>query len=114
MPELPEVERARALLERAALGRRVVAVDDTDTFVCRPHPPGEIAEALEGATLVSAHRRGKAMWVETDGEAVLGLHLGMAGRIVIDTPRRATRPTAPRPAATGRRPPTRAAGTASR
>ncbi|MBA3861554.1 MAG: formamidopyrimidine-DNA glycosylase, partial [Solirubrobacterales bacterium] len=85
MPELPEVERARALLERATLGRRIAAVDDTDTFVCRPHRPGEIAEALEGATLVSAHRRGKAMWwVETDGEAVLGLHLGMAGRIVVD------------------------------
>ncbi len=84
MPELPEVERARALLERAALGRRITAVDDCDEWVCRPHRPGEIAEALEGATLVSAHRRGKAMWVETDGEAVLGLHLGMAGRIVVD------------------------------
>jgi formamidopyrimidine-DNA glycosylase len=84
MPELPEVERARALLERAALGRRITAVDDCDEWVCRPHRPGEIAGALEGATLVSAHRRGKAMWVETDREAVLGLHLGMAGRIVVD------------------------------
>lgn len=84
MPELPEVERARALLERAALGRRIVAVDDSDEWVCRPHSPGEIAGALEDATLVSAHRRGKAMWVETDREAVLGLHLGMAGRLVVD------------------------------
>jgi formamidopyrimidine-DNA glycosylase len=84
MPELPDVERARALLERAALGRRISAVDDCDEWVCRPHRPGEIAGALEGATLVSAHRRGKAMWVETDREAVLGLHLGMAGRIVVD------------------------------
>lgn len=84
MPELPEVERARALVERAALGRRIAAVDDTDTFVCRPHRPGEIAAALEGATLVSAHRRGKAMWVQTDADVVLGLHLGMAGRLVVD------------------------------
>lgn len=84
MPELPEVERARALLERAALGRRITAVDDTDTFVCRPHRPGEIAAALEGATLVAAHRRGKAMWVQTDADVVLGLHLGMAGRLVVD------------------------------
>ena len=84
MPELPEVERARALLERAALGRPIAAVDDTDTFVCRPHRPGELAAALEGATLVVAHRRGKAMWVDTDADVVLGLHLGMAGRVVVD------------------------------
>lgn len=84
MPELPEVERARQVLESRALGRRIVAVDDSDSYVCRPHSPGEIAGALAGATLASAHRRGKSMWLETDGGPVLGLHLGMAGRIAID------------------------------
>ena len=84
MPELPEVERARALIERAALGRRIAEVDDADTYVCRPHAPGEIADVLTGATLVAAHRRGKSMWVETDRGPVLGLHLGMAGRIIVD------------------------------
>jgi formamidopyrimidine-DNA glycosylase len=84
MPELPEVERARALIEAGALGRRIIAVDDHDTYVCRPHAPGEIAGALTGAMLTAAHRRGKSMWVETDRGVVLGLHLGMAGRIVVD------------------------------
>ncbi|HEU4571404.1 MAG TPA: DNA-formamidopyrimidine glycosylase family protein [Candidatus Limnocylindrales bacterium] len=84
MPELPEVERARALIEERALGRRIAAVDDTDTYVCRPHAPGELASALVGQTLTEAHRIGKAMWVETDGGPTLGLHLGMAGRIVVD------------------------------
>jgi formamidopyrimidine-DNA glycosylase len=85
VPELPEVERARALIEARALGRRIAAVDDSDAYVCRPHQPGEIASALAGATLVAAHRRGKTMWVDTDGDGpVLGLHLGMAGRIVVD------------------------------
>jgi formamidopyrimidine-DNA glycosylase len=84
MPELPEVERARALIERRALGRRIVAVDDSDTYVCRPHAPGEIAAVLTGRTLTEAHRRGKTMWLETGGGPVLGLHLGMAGRIVVD------------------------------
>jgi formamidopyrimidine-DNA glycosylase len=84
MPELPEAERARQQIERA-LGREIVAVDDRDTYVCRPHAPGEIASALVGRRLVSAHRRGKFLWVETDdGGPDLGLHLGMAGRIVID------------------------------
>ncbi len=84
MPELPEVEAARALIAARALGRRIAAVDDSDAYVCRPHAPGEIATALSGRTLTAAHRRGKTMWVDTDGGPVLGLHLGMAGRIVID------------------------------
>lgn len=84
MPELPEVERARSLIAQAALGRRIEAVDDGDEWVCRPHAPGEISHALTGAKLTAAHRRGKAMWVETDADVVLGLHLGMAGRVVVD------------------------------
>ncbi len=84
MPELPEVERARALIAERALGRRIAAVDDTDTYVCRPHAPGELAEALVGRTLTEAHRIGKSMWLDTDGGPVLGLHLGMAGRILVD------------------------------
>jgi formamidopyrimidine-DNA glycosylase len=84
MPELPEVERARALIEREALGRTIARVDDSDTWVCRPHAPGEIDTALAGATLFAAGRRGKAMWIEFDSGPDLGLHLGMAGRIVVD------------------------------
>ena len=85
MPELPEVERARALIEELGLRRRIADVDDSDEYVCRPHARGELASALVGRELVAAHRIGKSMWVETDGDAPdLGLHLGMAGRIVID------------------------------
>jgi formamidopyrimidine-DNA glycosylase len=83
MPELPEAERARRTLE-SALGRRIAAVDDRDAYVCRPHSPGELADALTGHTLASAHRRGKFMWLETEDGPALGLHLGMAGRIVVD------------------------------
>ena len=85
MPELPEAERARATLE-SVLGRRVAAVDDSDTYVCRPHPPGEIAAALVGHTFASAHRRGKFLWLETEDGPTLGLHLGMAGAIALDGP----------------------------
>jgi formamidopyrimidine-DNA glycosylase len=85
MPELPEVERARSLIERLALNRTIAEVDDADTYVCRPHAPGEIADALVGRQLVAVGRRGKTMWCETSGDGpVLGLHLGMAGRIVVD------------------------------
>ena len=85
MPELPEVESARSVIERKGLRRRIADVDDTDTFVCRPHPPGEIRHALLGGEFVAAMRRGKSMWLETDpGSGVtLGIHLGMSGKIVI-------------------------------
>lgn len=85
MPELPEAERARALIERRALNRRIAEVDDADTYVCRPYSPGQIADALRGRRLVAAHRRGKSMWCETDDDGpVLFLHLGMAGHIAMD------------------------------
>src|SRR5437588_4174156 len=83
VPELPEAERARIALE-STLGRRIASVDDQDTYVCRPHPPGEIASALVGHTPSSAHRRGKFLWLETEDGPTLGLHLGMSGEIVID------------------------------
>src|SRR5215210_3035501 len=86
MPELPEAERARLQIERA-LDREIVAVDDSDTYVCRPHAPGDIAAGLVGRRLTSAHRRGKFLWAETEDDGPeLGLHLGMAGHIVIDEP----------------------------
>jgi len=87
MPELPEVESARAVLERAALERRIVDVDDSDTFVTRPHVPGQLRSALLGRRLTAAHRQGKSMWCDTSaGGPVLGIHLGMSGKIVIADP----------------------------
>nr|WP_232531404.1 DNA-formamidopyrimidine glycosylase family protein [Microlunatus antarcticus] len=87
---MPEVESARATIEAAALHRRITEVDDTDTYECRPHPPGEIRAALLGRSLTAAHRRGKSMWCDTSGVGrsrtpgpTLGLHLGMSGRILV-------------------------------
>jgi formamidopyrimidine-DNA glycosylase len=83
MPELPEAERARRQLERV-VGREIVAVDDSDAYVCRPHAPGEMGAALVGHHLTDTHRRGKFLWAETDGGPQLGLHLGMAGSLTVD------------------------------
>ena len=83
MPELPEAERARAQIEKV-LGREIVAVDDRDTYVCRPHAPGEIADALIGhrsrrrcAAASSCGRR------PTAGRSS-GCTSGWPGKIVID------------------------------
>lgn len=88
MPELPEVETARAAIEAAALHRVISDVDDTDSYECRPHAPGDLKEALVGRSLTAAHRRGKSMWVDTSGDGPsLGIHLGMSGRIFVWSPR---------------------------
>ncbi len=90
MPELPEVESARLIIERSALRRRISVVDDSDEFVCRPHRPGDLGRALVGRRLTTVHRRGKSLWCETSGVGrtrmpgpTLGIHLGMSGKIVI-------------------------------
>ena len=70
----------------SVIGRRVQVVDDSDTYVCRPHQPGEIASALVGHAFVSVHRRGKFLWLETQDGPTLGLHLGMAGAIALEAP----------------------------
>jgi formamidopyrimidine-DNA glycosylase len=93
VPELPEVETARRLIADRALHRRIVGVDDADTYVCRPHSPGQLRDALTGRMLTAAHRRGKTMWSETSGVGGsdtpgpdLGIHLGMGGRILVVSP----------------------------
>src|SRR6202451_2716027 len=93
MPEWSEVTPPRRLIAALALGLRIVDVDDADTFVCRPHSPGELRAALIGRALTAARRRGKTIWCETSdvGRSTgsgpeLGIHLGMGGRIVVTTP----------------------------
>ncbi len=94
MPELPEVEAARSLIAEHALHRRIVDVDDSDSYVARPHSRGELRSALTGRSFTAAHRRGKTIWLETSpaGDAAapagpeIGIHLGMSGRIVVTGP----------------------------
>jgi formamidopyrimidine-DNA glycosylase len=81
VPELPEAEKARRILERLCVGLRIAEVEDGDTWVCRPHQPGELDRALRGEVVTAACRHGKFLWLETDGGHELGLHLGMGGSI---------------------------------
>ena len=90
MPELPEVDSARAVIERTVLGQRIVAIEDVDPYVCRPHTAEDFESGLVGRRIVRVMRRGKQLWCETSplpGQGSpgphLGLHLGMGGRIVV-------------------------------
>jgi len=85
VPELLEVEQARALIEAHGLGRPIARVEAPDAwFLKRELTPDGVKRALRGRQLVTARRRGKLLLVDTADGPVLGLHLGMSGRVLID------------------------------
>ena len=51
MPELPEAERARALIAERALGREIAAVEDSDTLrvPARTRPVSSLPRSSGGA-----------------------------------------------------------------
>ncbi|MCB9592673.1 MAG: hypothetical protein H6719_08065 [Sandaracinaceae bacterium] len=82
MPELPEAEHTRGILERLAAGRRVVAVEVADDpIVFEDRDPAWVTARLAGRRVVAAHRRGKYLWLELDEGPHPILHLGMTGTV---------------------------------
>jgi len=81
-----EVEAARAVIEARALHRTIAEVVAPDAwYLKRGLNAPAVKRALKGRELVDARRRGKLMLVDTsNGGPVLGLHLGMSGRVVVD------------------------------
>ena len=87
MPELPEVDAARRLAARVALGRRIVEVACAADPIVFADPPAEVRRALLGRRVVAIKRHGKHLWFELDRRPWLGMHFGMAGGL--QTPRSA-------------------------
>lgn len=81
MPELPEVEAARVLVETNCRGHTIEkAIAFDDTKVIEGIIPEELQKVLTGRKLVQACRKGKHMWMELDGGApALMFHFGMTG-----------------------------------
>jgi formamidopyrimidine-DNA glycosylase len=100
VPEILEVEAARAVLEALALRREIAAVHAPDSWFLKRGTTSEALRAtLVGEAFTVARRRGKSMFVDTSGGPVLGLHLGMSGRVIIDERETAS----PRPQDSGAR-----------
>ena len=80
MPELPEVEAARRLARRVAVGRRIVGVwCALDAIVCERVAPDRIRRALLGRRVTGVGRHGKHFWLELDRRPWPSFHFGMAG-----------------------------------
>jgi len=84
MPELPEVEAARRLLMRSAVGRRIVSVRAApDAIVFQGVSSARVRRALLGRRIVAAHRHGKHLWLELDRRPWPCFHFGMSGGIEV-------------------------------
>jgi formamidopyrimidine-DNA glycosylase len=87
-----EVEAARGIIAARALRRRIAKVVAPDAwYLKRGLSATAIADALPGRSFATARRTGKQLLLDTTGVGrsrapgpVLGLHLGMSGRVVID------------------------------
>jgi formamidopyrimidine-DNA glycosylase len=82
MPELPEVETVRRILHERLKGKRLTSYEVGRPTFYRP-PPRRLLDALVGATVEDARRRGKYLILVFSGGRELVLHLGMSGRIVL-------------------------------
>lgn len=89
MPELPEVESARCLVEAHCIGAKVTKVEfnedgSFDEKIFKDVERKAFVSALLNKTLKAAHRRGKHMWWDMSGGADSPLfHFGMTGAFSI-------------------------------
>ncbi len=84
MPELPEVETIRRGLLPVVCGQRITDIARR-RVVLHGRPIPDLTPLL-GARVTALGRRGKyLLWRTADGGPVLLMHLGMSGRIVVET-----------------------------
>ena len=79
MPELPEVETVRRMLESSVHGRTVRAVR-LSGLKLRTRVTRGLPQRLKGRTIGTLGRRGKYLVIGLDGGLTLLSHLGMSGR----------------------------------
>ncbi|KAH8083725.1 Formamidopyrimidine-DNA glycosylase N-terminal domain-containing protein [Filobasidium floriforme] len=86
MPELPEVERARKLVEETCVGFEIASVDSREDKIV--YTGGitheDYVKELEGRTITGCSRKGKIFWLDLSGTGRLPvMHFGMTGMIML-------------------------------
>ncbi len=83
MPELPEVETIRRELDREVGGRKIKAVEVTNSRSIRRHSnKKQFTSRLEGVKIKNVQRKGKYLIVNLDSGDILVIHLGMSGQLL--------------------------------
>jgi len=83
MPELPEVETIRRILDKSLPGKKIKAVTLRKDKMLRCTSRTEFIRGLQKRQVRSVDRRGKFLLIRLDQDILL-LHLGMSGQISIE------------------------------
>jgi formamidopyrimidine-DNA glycosylase len=83
MPELPEVEVTRRLLEPKVVGRRIARVHCGPPSYFFLTPPRRLERSLVGQPVTALERQGKYLLMNLGEGQRLLLHLGMTGQLFI-------------------------------
>ena len=85
MPELPEVETIRRIVERELVGLTLVGVDLTLPKLLRDSPIPDLT-LLVGRTLLGAERRAKVLMTHWSGDLSALTHFKLAGQLAVIRP----------------------------
>ena len=80
MPELPEVETVRSVLQEILPGYRITSISSNRDKMLRGQNPGYFEAGLKGRRVDTVERRGKFLLIRLDQKTLL-IHLGMTGQI---------------------------------
>ena len=83
MPELPEVETMRRIVEGELLGREVAAVDLRLPKLFR-HSPLPSPDILIGRKVMAARRRAKVLIIDWSDDLSSLIHFKLAGQLVVE------------------------------
>lgn len=81
MPELPEVETARRLVEAECLNRTITAIEPGEDVKFVTLPGGNALARFVGHRFTQARRHGKQLLFGSVGGPWLAVHLGMSGSL---------------------------------
>ena len=83
MPELPEVETVRRIIEPQIKGQKIISVSIQNPQVIAYPEAETFSGLLAGQTISSMSRRGKFLTVHFESGDRLGLHLRMTGQLLV-------------------------------
>jgi formamidopyrimidine-DNA glycosylase len=83
MPELPDVETFRRLVQDHCRGRRIAETEASDAKLLDGITAPTLARRLKGERIRSATRHGKHLLILLDAAGALAMHFGMNGSLAV-------------------------------
>ncbi len=83
MPELPDVEIIKKLIDKNMIGKRILDLIVIDARVIKGFDENTLGKEIIGKVVKSTIRHGKYLMISIDTNVWLTMHFGMTGGIVI-------------------------------